>query len=128
MVNQCCSTRAGARPPYRNAVLTGIALMLAMLVADRAGVAPGAAVAHATGGELQPHGGALVSAADQRKQIIAELARLNQAVTRLETTIARGIEVKVTDMPEMKARGEQAERNAPAERPQPQAGGAPEKP
>lgn len=125
MVHQPNAWDQGARTPYRNAVLTGIAIMMAMLVADRAGVAPGPAAAHASG-EQQPERGTLMNAADQRKQMIAELARLNQAVSRLEAKIAKGLEVRVTDMPEVRVRN--TPERAPADRTPAPGAGAPERP
>lgn len=43
-----------------------------------------------------------ISAADQRKQIIAELRAIQQRMDRFEAVLSKGISVKVTDMPEMK--------------------------
>ncbi|MBL8963680.1 MAG: hypothetical protein KF787_00705 [Phycisphaeraceae bacterium] len=45
---------------------------------------------------------ARVNPADQRKQMIAELRAISQRLDRLEATIAKGLTVKVTDMPEMR--------------------------
>lgn len=46
-----------------------------------------------------------ISAAEQRKEMIGLLKGLSTRVERLETTIARGISVKVTDMPAIRMDG-----------------------
>lgn len=43
-----------------------------------------------------------ISAAEQRKQIIAELKTLNQKFDRVDSMLKSGISVKVTDMPASK--------------------------
>lgn len=45
---------------------------------------------------------ARVNPADQRKQMIAELRAISQRLDRLEATLAKGLTVKVSDMPEMR--------------------------
>jgi hypothetical protein len=44
----------------------------------------------------------LVSAAEQRKVMIAELRSLSSRIERVESVLAKGISVKVTDMPPVK--------------------------
>mgnify|MGYP007080195336 CR=1 FL=1 len=44
-----------------------------------------------------------VSAAEQRKEIILQLRGISTRLERLESALARGISVKVTDMPAMRA-------------------------
>jgi hypothetical protein len=78
---------------YTNAALTVIAGLLGLNALSSSDLlAPSAA--HAQSGE-----DGLVSAAEQRKVMIAELRNLSSRIERLETTIARGVNVKVTDMP-----------------------------
>jgi hypothetical protein len=90
---------------YLNAVLTVIAVMLGLLVADRLVVAPPAAEAVQPAGRTdQPGRGAgLVSAADQRKAMLTELRKMSTKLDQLEKTIkSGGLSVKVTEMPEIK--------------------------
>ena len=47
-------------------------------------------------------GGGLVSAADQRKLMIAELRSISRRMEKLEAQLAKGIDVRVTDMPEVR--------------------------
>ncbi|MDX9910753.1 MAG: hypothetical protein RBS39_02860 [Phycisphaerales bacterium] len=49
-----------------------------------------------------PSGGGLVSAADQRKLMIAELRSMSRRLEKLEARIDKGIDVRVTDMPEVR--------------------------
>ncbi|MEM1329385.1 MAG: hypothetical protein AAGG07_02365 [Planctomycetota bacterium] len=50
------------------------------------------------------NGGALISAGEQRKMMIAELRQMRGKVDALEKRLASGLQVKVTDMPEQKQR------------------------
>jgi hypothetical protein len=77
---------------YTNAVLTVIAGLLGLNALSSGLLAP--AAAHAQSGEE-----GLVSAAEQRKVMIGELRNLSSRIERLESTISRGVNVKVTDMP-----------------------------
>lgn len=88
---------------YTNVVLTAIAGLLTLhVVAQFTGPgAPALSVAHASGPD-EPRSGGMISAADQRKQIISELKGLAGRIDHLEGLLARGIEVKVTDMPAVK--------------------------
>ncbi|MBS0195319.1 MAG: hypothetical protein JSR77_01020 [Planctomycetes bacterium] len=43
-----------------------------------------------------------VSAAEQRKEIIAQLRSLNSRMEKIESMMSRGLSVKVTDMPPMR--------------------------
>jgi hypothetical protein len=82
---------------YRNAVLTVIAVFLGLLVLDR--FTSDDAGARAMAQQSQPQ---LVSAAEQRKQIIQELKQLSSRLERLESRLNRELTVKVTEMPEIK--------------------------
>ena len=94
------------RSRYLNGVLTVIAGLLALQVLDGA-TSPGRlagaveAEARAQGGD-QPSEGGLVSAADQRKIMIAELKRLGAKLDAIDARLKAGLAVKVTDMPEIK--------------------------
>jgi hypothetical protein len=83
------------RVGYQNAVLTAIAVLLALGVVDRQGrmLEPSAA-------QAQPEG--LSNALDQRKQIIAELRAMNGRLERIESKFAAGVDVRVKDMPPVK--------------------------
>lgn len=86
--------RQTARPSrYTQAVLTVIAGLLGVNVLSQPGaLAPAPAFAQ-SGDE------GLVSAAEQRKVMIAELRSLSSRIERLEGAVARGVNVKVIDMP-----------------------------
>lgn len=91
------------RTTYLNGVLTVIAALLALLVVDRVGEGPVGTMAMAgpPTGEPDPKGG-LVSAADQRKQIILELRALGKRLEQVEAQLKGGLSVKVTEMPELR--------------------------
>jgi hypothetical protein len=86
------------RLSYHNAVLTAIAVFLGLLVLDRyTSVDAGGSEALAQSSPPQ-----MVSAAEQRKQIIQELKQISTRLQRLESRLDREMSVKVTDMPEIK--------------------------
>lgn len=94
------------RRGYSNLMLTVIAALLALNLVDRAtstegggSVASMAQPAHAQ--SAQP-GGELVSAAQQRKMMIAEIKSLGERIDRLDKTMRSGISVKVTEMPRVR--------------------------
>jgi hypothetical protein len=112
-------TAAPRRSGYQNAMLTAIAVLLAVGVVDRhAGsgdrldrlMTPDAAQAQ----QPQTDGG-LANKLDQNKQIIAELRSLNGKMDRIEAKLNSGLSVKVTDMPplrlppEVKGKGEKGD-------------------
>lgn len=91
---------------YTNGVLSVIALFLGLLVVGQfsgSGVGPAQASAQPTRirhtGDEEPKAGGLVSAADQRKVMIAELRDLGQRLDAIEAILARGLDVKVKEMP-----------------------------
>jgi hypothetical protein len=78
---------------YTQAVLTVIAGLLGFnALSQHNALTP--APAYAQSGDE-----GLVSAAEQRKVIIAELRSLSSRIERLESVLARGVNVKVIDMP-----------------------------
>lgn len=86
---------------YQNAVLTVIAALLGLAVLDRQwGLTEPAAAQAQVGGSPDTSG--LSNALEQRKQMISELRQLSIRLERLESRIAGGINVKVTDMPPIK--------------------------
>ena len=98
---------------YQNGVLTVIAAFLGLIALERfAGLAgaPSEASAQVTGAAQREPGesGGLVSAADQRKQIIAELKKMNQRLDQIDGKLKSPMSVKVTDMPPLKLPSEKA--------------------
>lgn len=89
---------------YRNGVLTAIALLLGVMVLGQgAGPSPAdAQVSHAGGDPTRPEGGGLISAAEQRKLILNEMRALRSQMDALQSTLAKGLSVKVTEMPEIR--------------------------
>lgn len=82
-----------------NLLLAGACTLLAFnLVRGGGGID---SVANANRGES-----GLVSAAEQRKQIVTELRGLKQHISQLEQRLSSGINVKVTEMPRVVERGE----------------------
>jgi hypothetical protein len=100
------SPRAVRRYVYQNVVLTAIAGLLALSLMDRTSAGQpglmarlmGPAQASAQSGET----GELANALQQRKEMISELRQLNAKMDRLEAALAKGVNVKVTDMPALK--------------------------
>lgn len=92
------------RRSYSNAALTVIALFLGVIAVDR--VTAGAPTANAQQRMSQPAGepseGGMISAQEQRKQMIAELRSVSQRLDRIEGALHKGISVKVTEMPELR--------------------------
>lgn len=86
-----------------NALTAVVAVMLGVLVLDRVeqrGVQGSGQAALASG---QPEsGGSLISAADQRKQIIAEIRQISQRLDAIDKRLAKPIQVKVVEMPAQK--------------------------
>ena len=92
------------RRSYSNAALTVIALSLGVIAVDR--VTAGAPSANAQQRLNQPVSepteGGMISAQEQRKQMIAELRSMSQRLDRIEGALHKGISVKVTEMPELR--------------------------
>ncbi len=102
---------SSTRPEASKVLLTAIALMLGVLVLDRVdgrAVESRGVAAMASGQEPESPSG-LVSAADQRKQMIAELRQISQRLDAVEKRLAKPLQVKVLEMPAQKA-----EKPAPA--------------
>lgn len=109
---------------YQNAVLTAIAVLLALgLIEQRSGARlTEPAAAHAQ--QPDPDQGGMTNKLEQNKQMIAELRLLNGKLERLEAKIAAGLSVKVTSMPpvqvnETNARKPKEKEEAPAPKPAP---------
>lgn len=83
---------------YQNAVLSAIALILAIGLIDRRSGNDLAALpsAHA---QAQPDQGGMTNALEQRKVIISELRNIASRLERLESKLNAGLNVKVTSLP-----------------------------
>lgn len=100
-----------ARPnSYLNTVLTVIAVMLGLLVLSQYGTPSSAqssvtTMTSAGGGRDDDDGpgpDGRVSAAEQRKMMIAELRAMSKKLDQTHELLAKGLNVKVTQMPEIK--------------------------
>ncbi|HLO41997.1 MAG TPA: hypothetical protein VK176_13305 [Phycisphaerales bacterium] len=108
------SNRTTPSPAASNTPMTVVAVLLGFLVLDRIAAPSGslgpseasAQVRSVRSGGLNPEptppADARANPAEDRVQMIAELKNISQRLERLEATIAKGLSVKVTDMPEMK--------------------------
>ncbi len=85
---------AAPAPRRTNAVLSVIIVLLVLALSREA---PGDRQAFAQ--SATPSGG-MLNPADQRNQMIAELRRLNDAVTRLEQAMNKPVQVEVVRMPD----------------------------
>jgi hypothetical protein len=117
---QFLTSNSVAGRAYLNGVLTVIACLLAVHVASSGAGLSSAASAQVAGTRGSDRGGdkvgfigagdeggeggssGLVSAADQRKQILAELQRIGSKLDAVDAALNKGLNVKVTDMPAMK--------------------------
>jgi len=95
------------RTRYTDALLTVIAVLLGVLALGRMGeVTEPAHAASTPPGVGQPgkagEGGGLVSAAQQRKVMIAQLKELSKRMEKIEGALNKGITVKVSEMPEIR--------------------------
>lgn len=86
---------------YLNSVLTVIALMLGLVAMERFfGSDSRGQMAVASAGPSEESGSVgLVNAADQRKQIIAELKSMNAKLDKMQGSIKSPMPVKVLEMP-----------------------------
>lgn len=96
---------------YHNAVLTVVALLLGALVIGRFDREPSASVTlaqatpppRAAWSDPEEAGAAArVSAAEQRKAIIAQLKDVSSRLDRIEATLKAGLDVRVKEMPASK--------------------------
>jgi len=85
---------------YQNACLTAIAVLLGLhlLQRDSTPVLESPASAQA----YPPEAGGLANALEQRKVMITELRNISMRLDRIEATLAKGMDVRVKDMPPMK--------------------------
>ncbi len=92
---------------YLNGVLTVIAILLLALALGGVGQDPGPAAGSALAAQPDdepnlPGEGGLIGAGEQRKMMLTELRALRAKMDHLEAMLAKGISVKVTEMPEIK--------------------------
>lgn len=93
------NTNSGRR--YLNVILTANAVLLGVLALNGAGLSL-TSVSRAENEQPRSNEadeGGRVSAAEQRKTMIAQLATLTQKVERLESLMAKGVPVRVLEMP-----------------------------
>ncbi len=93
---------------YTNLALTAIAALLGLHLLKNSNVtlessanAQVGVVGTSTGQQDASEG--LISAAEQRKQIVNEIQKVSDRLERIESALAKGINVKVTSMPATKA-------------------------
>lgn len=95
---------------YLNSVLTAIAVMLGLLVlaqygtpsAAQSGVTTLTAAGGEPGDDDGPGSDGRVSAAEQRKTMIAELRTMSRKLDQVGEMLNKGLSVKVTQMPDIK--------------------------
>ena len=73
-----------------------------MLNPGQGGLLSSASAQQAASRAGEPGETGMVSAAEQRKEIISQLRTLNSKIERLESMMSKGLSVKVTDMPALK--------------------------
>lgn len=88
--------------------LTVVAVLLGLGLMERLANGPSVALAAPQRSAGPDEGGGLLSAAEQRKTIIAELKRISAQLEALDARLKNGISVKVTDMPEIKLPAERS--------------------
>lgn len=100
------STRPAATPPnasrrYLNVVLTANALLLGVLALHAMGLSftSDALAQTSSPRSNDADDGGRISAAEQRKTMIAQLSTLTQKVERMEHVLSRGVNVRVVEMP-----------------------------
>lgn len=84
---------------YQNAVLTAIAVLLALGLIDRRSGGGITELASAQAQPSEPEGGGMTNKLEQNKQIIAELRLMNGKLERMDAKLSAGLSVKVTSMP-----------------------------
>lgn len=95
---------------YLNSVLTAIAVLLGLLVLGQYGTPTSAQSGIVTlsgsgpdpSDDDQPGSDGRVSAAEQRKTMIAELKAMSRRLDQMNEMMSKGLSVKVTQMPEIK--------------------------
>lgn len=92
---------------FLNLAVAANAVLLGVLVLGQGGASPRGleASAMAAPPSVSEEGDptARISAAEQRKQIIAELQSMNQRMSALDAALKKGINVRVTEMPKQDA-------------------------
>ncbi|MFG0327314.1 MAG: hypothetical protein ACF8SC_08650 [Phycisphaerales bacterium JB037] len=87
---------------YTNGVLSAIAVLLGLVVLGQHTDRGSAFVSEAGAAGSQPNGGGLVSAASQRKEMIAALKEMSQRLAKMEAKLNSGLDVDVRQMPPIK--------------------------
>lgn len=109
MAAPICTTATVREPSrtYTNTALTAIAVMLGVIAVNMSGgdelfsskVHAQPQTFTAAGTPEDASQGGFVSAAEQRKIMIAELRNMAARLERVESLLSKGVSVKVTDMP-----------------------------
>jgi hypothetical protein len=82
---------------YLNAVLTANAMLLGVVALNGLGLTGGfTSVSHA---QTNTSDEGLISAAEQRKQMITELRSMTQRLDKIDATLAKGVNVNVKNFP-----------------------------
>jgi hypothetical protein len=95
------TTNTNSDRRYLKVILTANAVLLGVLALNGAGLSLTSVsrAEHEQPRSNEADEGGRVSAAEQRKTMIAQLATLTQKVERLESLMARGVPVRVMEMP-----------------------------
>ncbi len=120
MDQQLAERTGGRRTSYQNAALTAIALLLGLGLVDRG--ADRVATARGAGEQPPSESAGMVSPAEQRRDMIAELRKANARLEAIEARLKAGLSVKVTDMPALKMAGEGKAEAKPEPKAEPKAG------
>ena len=102
--------RTRTRNGYQNIILSCIAGLLALGMVERHAGSGDVLGTSALAQSGQPDAGGIISTAEQRKQIIAELRTMNSRLERIESKLNSGLSVKVTDMPKDKSEKPKADK------------------
>lgn len=95
--NHMNTNRPASGRGYLNAILTANVLVLGVIALNGMGVGfSSVSLAQPAAGEDT---GTLISAAEQRKQMIVELKSVSQRLEKIEATLARGVNVNVKNFP-----------------------------
>ena len=87
---------------YSNGVLSAIAILLGLIVLGQHTNQGSALVSEADAAGPQPSGGGLVSAASQRKEMIAALKEMSARMAKMEAKLNSGLDVDIRQMPPIK--------------------------
>ncbi len=93
---------AAVKQSYQNRILTVIAVLLAVAVAQRSDLLPDSGEAHANLQSVRNPVPAPPNAAAQRLKMIQELEKIERRMDSIEKKLGSPLDVKVISMPEVK--------------------------